>query len=61
MYTDSYFPKFLVCKCKIILLELCQNIETKKPSNLKELYILTHTSTEKINDLQGEFLRITVR
>lgn len=56
MYHDSYFPTFLVDKCKDVLLELCHEIETKKPSNLEELYQLTHFSTDKINDLQDDFL-----
>lgn len=55
MYQDSYFPKYLVDKCKNILLELCYNIETSKPSNLDQLYNLTHSSTDKLNDLQDEF------
>ena len=56
MYQDSYFPKFLVDKCKNILLELCLEIEMKKPDNLKELYKLTHSATNKLNGLQNEFL-----
>jgi len=55
MYQDPYFPKFLVDKCKNILLGLCSKIETNKPSNLKELYKLTHSSTNELNDLQDEF------
>lgn len=55
MHQDAYFPKFLVDKCKNILLELCQNIEKTKPNNLRELYALTHVSTEQINDLQEAF------
>ena len=57
MYSDSYFPKFLVDKCKNILLGLCQEIETEKPKNLTELYKLTHNATNKINDLQDEFFK----
>ncbi|CAM2961399.1 hypothetical protein SAMN05444143_11317 [Flavobacterium succinicans] len=55
MYTDSYFPKFLVDKVKIILIELCIDIEKTAPKNLDELYKLTYTATKKINDLQNEF------
>jgi hypothetical protein len=55
MYQDSYFPKFLVDKSKNILLELCLEIETKKPDNLAELYKLTHAATYKLNDLEDEF------
>ena len=55
MYQDSYFPPFLVDKCKNVLLDLCLEIETKKPSNLEELYQLTHAATDKLNDLEDEF------
>ncbi len=55
MYADSYFPKPLVDKVKIILLEFCFNIEKDAPKNLDELYKLSHAATGKINDLQGEF------
>ncbi len=55
MYSDTYFPEFLVDKCKNILLELCRNIEEGKPEALSDLYKLTHASTEKINDLEEEF------
>ena len=57
MYEDSYFPKFLVDKCKNILLNLCKTIETKKPINLEELYKITHASTIEINNLQEEFYK----
>ena len=55
MYNDSYFPKFLVDKCKNILLDLCESIETQKPKNLTELYKLTHKATNEINKLEVEF------
>ena len=55
MYQDSYFPEFLVDKCKNILIALCKNIEESKPKNLDELYVLTHASTGKINNLENEF------
>lgn len=55
MYSDSYFPGFLVDKCKTILLQLCLAIETQSPKDLTALYSLTHKSTEQINDLEGEF------
>ncbi len=32
MYEDSYFPDFLVDKCRDILLDLCESMERKKPS-----------------------------
>lgn len=55
MYQDDYFPDFLVDKGKAILIELCLQIESQKPANLEELYKLTHTSTDKFNDLGEEF------
>ncbi len=55
MYEDEYFPDFLVDKCKQVLLELCSQIESSKPTTLEELYALSHVATEKINDLEQEF------
>ena len=55
MYNDGYFPDFLVDKIKKILTDLCEEIEAQAPSTNEELYVLTHTATEKINDLEEEF------
>ncbi|CAM2831514.1 DUF5713 family protein [Moritella viscosa] len=55
MYSDGYFPDFLVDKIKLILIELCENIESEKPQNNEALLILTHAATDKINDLEDEF------
>ena len=55
MYADSYFPKFLVDKVKAILVEFCFEIEKTSPKNNKELYVLSHKATLKINNLQEEF------
>lgn len=55
MYEDGYFPNFLVDKCKTILVELCVQIETQKPSTDADLFKLTHAATERINDLAEEF------
>ena len=55
MYRDSYFPKFLVDKCKNILVNMCGTIETEKPENLEELYKITQSATDKLNDLEDEF------
>lgn len=55
MYQDSYFPSFLVDKCRDILLALCYKIETTNPITLDQLYKLTHAATEKLNDLEDEF------
>ncbi len=57
MYSDSYFPTFLVDKCKIILENLCVAIEANSPRSLDELYTLTHSSTNEINNLQEEFFQ----
>jgi hypothetical protein len=56
MYQDQYFPKFLVDKCKYILVGLCHNIETQKPKNLAELYRLSQAATTRLNSLEDEFL-----
>lgn len=55
MYEDRYFPNKLVDKGVDILLNLCYQIETKKPKNLEGLYLLTHYSTKEFNNLQNEF------
>jgi hypothetical protein len=55
MYEDSYFPKKCVDKAKDILIDLCFQIEEMKPRNLEELYKLTHSATDKFNDLQEYF------
>lgn len=55
MYSDTYFPNFLVDKGKDILVNLCFQIEKESPKNLPELYKLTHAATNKFNDLENEF------
>ena len=55
MYSDAYFPDFLVDKGKAILVGLCEQIESSKPADLAALYKLTHAATEAFNDLQEEF------
>ena len=56
MYGDSYFPTFLVDECKEILLELCERMESEKPTNVAGVHPLTHSATEKLNALEDEFL-----
>ena len=56
MYNVAHFPSFLVDKCKNVLLELCEVIESQKPTSLDELYTFSHSATKKINDLEEEFL-----
>ena len=55
MYRDGYFPDFLVDKGKAILVNLCEQIEAQKPTDLDALYALTHPATDAFNDLQEEF------
>ena len=55
MYRDSYFPDDLVKKGESILVDLCREIEKSGPTNLDELYVLTHAAANKFNDLQEEF------
>ena len=55
MYTDSYFPGFLVDKIKVILLNLCEEIEREQPKDDQSLLKLTHAATERINSLAEEF------
>lgn len=55
MYQDAYFPNKCVDKGKDILIDLCFQLEEKKPKNLEELYNLTHSATDKFNSLQDEF------
>ncbi|MCR6476525.1 DUF5713 family protein [Variovorax sp. ZS18.2.2] len=55
MYRDAYFPDFLVDKCKQILVDLCEEIEAKKPSDDAGLLKLTHAATDRFNELVEEF------
>lgn len=55
MYSDGYFPNFLVDKVKNILLDFCEKIEKEAPENLDDLYKLSHAATDLINDLEDEF------
>jgi len=55
MYSDGYFPDFLVDKIKVILLDLCEQIEREKPTDDEPLLKLTHAATKRINALAEEF------
>jgi hypothetical protein len=55
MYADDYFPQFLVDKIKVILLDLCEQIEREQPKDDESLLKLTHAATELINGLEEEF------
>ncbi len=55
MYDDAYYPDFLVDKIKLILLEMCHEIEHTTPADVPALLQITHAATERINDLEDEF------
>ena len=55
MYADDYFPDFLVDKIKVILLDLCEQIEREQPRDDGLLLKLTHAATERINGLAEAF------
>jgi len=55
MYSDGYFPDFLVDKGRDILMDVCNRIESEKIETLEALYVVTHQATEKFNDLNEEF------
>ena len=55
MYQDDYFPNNCVDMGKEILIDLCFQIENEHPKSLDELYSLTHSATEKFNDLEEVF------
>ena len=55
MYGDSYFPKSLVDEGKSILIQMCNDIETKKPKTNDELLAITHEATERFNQLNTKF------
>ncbi len=55
MYNDDYFPDFLVDKVKDIFLDVCCQIEEKKPKSQSDLFLITHQAVEKINVLEEEF------
>jgi len=46
MYSDGYFPDFLVDKIRDILLEVCHEIEDEQPPSNDELYVITCRATE---------------
>ena len=55
MYGDGYFPDHLVDRVKDVLLDLCSEIEARKPATDDALLELTHRATERINELQEAF------
>ncbi|MBE7648083.1 hypothetical protein G1K66_02090 [Tenacibaculum finnmarkense] len=57
MYSDNYFPDFLVDKCKDILLNFCKEIELQSVVNLEDLYKLGEKYTEEFNEIQDEFYK----
>ncbi|MCD8415390.1 DUF5713 family protein [Tenacibaculum dicentrarchi] len=57
MYSDNFFPDFLVDKCKGILFNFCKEIEFKSIVNLEDLYKLGEKYVEELNELQDEFYK----
>ncbi len=55
LYADGYFPDFLVDKIKVILIDLCEQIEREPLKDDASLLKLTHAATERINLLAEEF------
>ncbi len=55
MYRDSYFPNVVVDQVRDVLIQLCDDIESKEVKNLDELYALSHAATERINALEEAF------
>lgn len=55
MYSDRYFPNHLVDKIRDIILDACKQIEESKPQTLSELYLITCSATDRINELHEEF------
>jgi len=55
MYSDAYFPDFLVDKGKQILVQLCEQLEAQAPTDAEGVYRLTHAATEAFNALAEEF------
>ncbi|NTU50408.1 MAG: hypothetical protein HGA87_05955 [Desulfobulbaceae bacterium] len=55
MSLDDSYPAHLVNKGKLILIHLCEKIESNMPNDLDELYVLTQASTDEFNDLADEF------
>lgn len=55
MENDGYFPPQLVAKGKLILQDLCLQIEAKRPQTSEQLIELTQATTEQFNQLETEF------
>jgi len=56
IYNDSYFPKFLVDKIKLILIDLSKEIEQNDIKSNDSLYTLSQAATIKINNLHKSFM-----
>lgn len=54
MYRDDYYPNAAVDAVRDVLIQLCEDIESKEPKTLEELYVLSHAATNKINDIQDD-------
>lgn len=55
MENDGYYPSELVAKGKLILHNLCLQIEAKRPQTSEQLTELTRAATEQFNQLGSEF------
>ena len=55
MYQDDYFPNFLVHKLKILLVELCADLEKEGNSTKESQLKLIRKFIDKTNDMQDEF------
>ncbi|WP_028647639.1 DUF5713 family protein [Nocardiopsis sp. CNT312] len=55
LYRDDYYPDHVVDRGRVILMRLCERIETDRPSDLAALYTLTRAATEEFNRLEAEF------
>ncbi|MGE7689767.1 DUF5713 family protein [Lysinibacillus sp. NPDC097214] len=55
MYQDSYYPKFLVDKIKVLLEQIVRYLE-QGPHSLEDIQVKFDEITRAINDLEDEFL-----
>ena len=58
LYHDGYHPAHLIDQARAVLVRLTDQIERDQPTQLVELYALTHASTEEFNRLAEEGLEI---
>ena len=56
MRADPAYPPHLVDRGVAILVQLCEEIEEKRPADLKQLYAITLRTMVRLNDLYDDFL-----